>query len=122
MSTSHGRKTVLTVKTDHFMWYVHVDLVQLALIDLQFYTGGRTINIKEGFFNVYCSTASIKLRIYLSHLYKKVDMDLPHEISLAQGIIHNAKVGLKTLLSFGIKVIPMSQERWTKLAEFARRH
>ena len=104
------------------MWYVHVGLVQLALIDLQSYTGGRAINIKEGFFNVYCSTASIKLRIYLSHLYKKVDMDLPHEISLAQGIIHNAKVGLKTLLSFGIKVIPMSPESWTKLAEFARRH
>ena len=51
-----------------------------------------------------------------------VDIDLPHEISLAQDIIHNAKAGLKTLLSSGIEVIAMSQKSGTKLAEFARRH
>ena len=45
-------------------------------------------------------------------------MDVPHEISLAQDII-NAQLGLKTLLSSGIEVIAMSQESWTKLAEFA---
>ena len=69
------------------------------------------------FFDVYCSTGSIKLQIYLCQLYK-VDMDVPHEISLAQDII-NAQLGLKTLLSSGIEVIAMSQESWTKLAEFA---
>ena len=31
----------------------------------------------------------------------------------------NAQLGLKTLLSSGIEVIAMSQESWTKLAEFA---
>ena len=36
------------------------------------------------------------------------DMDVPHEISLAQDII-NAQLGL----------IAISQESWTKLAEFA---
>ena len=48
-------------------------------------------------------------------------MDEPHEFSLAQDII-NAQLGLKTLLSSGIGVIAMSvmsQESWTKLAEFA---
>ena len=69
------------------------------------------------FFNVYCSTSSIKLQIYLCQLYK-VDMGVPHEFSLAQDII-NAQLGLKTLLSSGIEVIAMSQESWTKLAEFA---
>ena len=69
-------------------------------------------------FSVYCSTGSIKLQIYLCQLYK-VDMDVPpHEFSLAQDII-NAQLGLKTLLSSGIEVIAMSQESWTKLAEFA---
>ena len=90
-STSHGRKTALKVK----------DCTQ------------ELIN----FFNVYCSTGSIKLQIYLCQLYK-VDMDVPHEISLAQDFI-NAQLGLKTLLSSGIEVIAMSQESWTKLAEFA---
>ena len=45
-------------------------------------------------------------------------MNVPHEISLAQDIV-NAQVGLKTLLPSGIEVIAMSQESWTKLAEFA---
>ena len=45
-------------------------------------------------------------------------MDVLHETSLAQDII-NAQLGLKTLLSSGIEVIAMSQESWTKLAEFA---
>ena len=92
MSTSHGRKTALKVK----------DCTQ------------ELIN----FFHVYCSTSSIKLQIYLYQSVYKVDMDVPHEISLAQDII-NAQVGLKTLLSSGIEVIAMSQESWTKLAEFA---
>ena len=69
------------------------------------------------FFNVYCSTGSKKWQIYLCQLYK-VDMDVPYKISLAQDII-NAQLGLKTLLSSGIEVIAMSQESWTKLAEFA---
>ena len=68
-------------------------------------------------FNVYCSTGSIKLQIYLCQLYK-VDIDVPHKISLAQDIT-NAQLGMKTLLSSGIEVIAMSQESWTKLAEFA---
>ena len=89
-STSHGRKTALKVNCTQ-------ELIS--------------------FFNVYCSTSSIKLQIYLCQLYK-VDMDVPHEISLAQDII-NAQLGLKTLLSSGIEVIAMSQESWTKLAEFA---
>ena len=91
VSTSHG-KTALTVKNC---------------------SAQELIN----FFDVYCSTGSIKLQIYLCQLYK-VDMDVPHEISLAQDII-NAQLGLKTLLSSGIEVIAMSQESWTKLAEFA---
>ena len=45
-------------------------------------------------------------------------MDVPHEISLAQDII-NAQLGLKTLLSSGIEFFAISQESWTKLAEFA---
>ena len=90
MSTSHGKKTALRVNCTQ-----------------------ELIN----FFNVYRSTGSIKLQIYLCQLYK-VDMDVPHEISLAQDII-NAQLGLKTLLSSGIEVIAMSQESWTKLAEFA---
>ena len=87
----YGRKTALKVK----------DCTQ------------KLINL----FSVYCSTGSIKLQIYLCQLYK-VDMDVPHKISLAQDII-NAQLGLKTLLSSGIEVIAMSQESWTKLAEFA---
>ena len=87
----YGRKTALKVK----------DCTQ------------KLINL----FNVYCSTGSIKLQIYLCQLYK-VDMDVPYKISLAQDII-NAQLGLKTLLSSGIEVIAMSQESWTKLAEFA---
>ena len=88
----YGRKTALKVK----------DCTQ------------KLINL----FSVYCSTGSIKLQIYLCQLYK-VDMDVPpHEFSLAQDII-NAQLGLKTLLSSGIEVIAMSQESWTKLAEFA---
>ena len=87
----YGRKTALKVK----------DCTQ------------KLINL----FNVYCSTGSIKLHIYLCQLYK-VDMDEPHEFSLAQDII-NAQLGLKTLLSSGIGVIAMSQESWTKLAKFA---
>ena len=90
-SFMYGRKTALKVK----------DCTQ------------KLINL----FSVYCSTGSIKLQIYLCQLYK-VDMDVPHEISLAQDII-NAQLGLKTLLSSGIEVIAMSQESWTKLAEFA---
>ena len=91
VSTSHGKKTVLKVRN----------------------CAQELIN----FFDVYCSTGSIKLQIYLCQLYK-VDMDVPHETSLAQDII-NAQLGLKTLLSSGIEVIAMSQESWTKLAEFA---
>ena len=45
-------------------------------------------------------------------------MDVPHKMSLAQDIT-NAQLGLKNLLSSGIGVIAMSQESWTKLAEFA---
>ena len=87
----YGRKTALKVK----------DCTQ------------KLINL----FSVYCSTGSIKLQIYLCQLYK-VDMDVPHKISLAQDIT-NAQLGLKTLLSSGVGVIAMSQETWTKLAEFA---
>ena len=87
----YGRKTALKVK----------DCTQ------------KLINL----FNVYCSTGSIKLQIYLCQLYN-VDMDVPHKISLAQDIMY-AQLGLKTLLSSGIGVIAMSQESWTKLAEFA---
>ena len=87
----YGRKTALKVK----------DCTQ------------KLINL----FSVYCSTGSIKLQIYLCQLYK-VDMDVPHEFSLAKDII-NAQLGLKTLLSSGIEVIAMSLESWTKLAEFA---
>ena len=56
MSTSHGKKTALKVNCTQ-----------------------ELIN----FFNVYRSTGSIKLQIYLCQLYK-VDMDVPHEFSLAQ--------------------------------------
>ena len=70
-STSHGRKTALKVNCTQ-------ELIS--------------------FFNVYCSTSSIKLQIYLCQLYK-VDMDVPHEISLAQDII-NAQLGLKTSAFF----------------------
>ena len=87
----YGRKTALKVK----------DCTQ------------KLINL----FSVYCSTGSIKLQIYLCQLYK-VDMDVPHKISLAQDIT-NAQLGLKTLLSSGVGVIAMSQQTWTKLAEFA---
>ena len=86
-STSHGKRSALKVKN----------------------CAQELIN----FFNVYCSTGSIKLQIYLCQLYK-VDMDVPHETSLAQDII-NAQLGLKTLLSSGIEVIARSQESWTKL-------
>ena len=71
-SFMYGRKTALKVK----------DCTQ------------KLINL----FSVYCSTGSIKLQIYLCQLYK-VDMDVPHKISLAQDIT-NAQLGLKTLLSF----------------------
>ena len=92
VSTSHGKKTALKVKN----------------------CTQELIN----FFDCYWSTGSIKLQIYLCQLYK-VDMDVPpHEIFLAQDI-RNAQLGLKTLLSSGIEVIAMSQESWTKLAEFA---
>ena len=87
----YGRKTALKVK----------DCTQ------------KLINL----FSVYCSTGSIKLQIYLCQLYK-VDKDVPHKISLAQDIT-NAQLGLKTLLSSGVGVIAMSQQTWTKLAEFA---
>ena len=82
-------------------------------------TQGKNCSAREliNFFDVYCLTGSIKLQIYLCQLYK-VDMDVPYKISLAQDII-NAQLGLKTLLSSGIEVIAMSQESWTKLAEFA---
>ena len=90
-SFMYGRKTALKVK----------DCTQ------------KLINL----FSVYCSTGSIKLQIYLCQLYK-VDMDVPHKISLAQDIT-NAQLGLKTLLSSGIGVTAMSQQTWTKLAEFA---
>ena len=58
MSTSNGKKTALKVKNC---------------------SAQELIN----FFDVYCSTGSIKLQIYLCQLYK-VDMDVLHEISLAQ--------------------------------------
>ena len=88
----YGRKTALKVK----------DCTQ------------KLINL----FSVYCSTGSIKLQIYLCQLYKVDMVDVPHKISLAQDIT-NAQLGLKTLLSSGVGVIAMSQQTWTKLAEFA---
>ena len=54
-STSHGKRSALKVKN----------------------CAQELIN----FFNVYCSTGSIKLQIYLCQLYK-VDMDVPHEFLL----------------------------------------
>ena len=70
VSTSHGRKTALKVKN----------------------CAQELIN----FFDVYCSTGSIKLHIYLCQLYK-VDMDVPHEISLAQ---EKCSTGPKNLAFF----------------------
>ena len=48
-------------------------------------TQGKNCSAQEliNFFDVYCSTGSIKVQIYLCQLYK-VDMDVLHEISLAQ--------------------------------------
>ena len=67
MSTSHGKKTALKVNCTQ-----------------------ELIN----FFNVYRSTGSIKLQIYLCQLYK-VDMDVAHEFSLAQDTRNKTSYMLK---------------------------
>ena len=61
-------------------------------------TQGKNCSAQEliNFFDVYCSTGSIKLHIYLCQLYK-VDMDVPHEISLAQ---EKCSTGPKNLAFF----------------------
>ncbi|XP_022781802.1 uncharacterized protein LOC111322856 [Stylophora pistillata] len=91
-STGHGKKTDLKVKE--------------CAQDL------------TNFYNLYCLPYRVKLTINLCQLYK-IDMS-PSSVdrSLASDIV-NARVGVKMMLSSGIKLLAMREESWKSLAEIS---